>query len=112
MRTFYFLLSFGRLRIQLSKQAKFIKYRGMFEVNSPENNNKIGKRIGLNNWNIIMQVENRTRLGVRGVSVPCRHGTPVADALLGEMSDSVIMLSPVIMSQTVKMSNRYRMSLV
>ena len=45
-----------------------------------------------------------------GVSVPCRHATPVADALWkpisGEMSDSVKMSSPVIMSQTGKMSNR------
>ena len=51
-----------------------------------------------------------------GVSVPCRHDTPVADALWkpisGEMSDSVKMSSPVIMSQTGKMSNRYRVSLV
>ena len=50
-----------------------------------------------------------------GVSVPCRHSTPVADVLLKpifrKMSDSV-MLSPVIMSQTGKMSNRYIMSLV
>ena len=45
-----------------------------------------------------------------GVSVPCWHATPVADALwkplFGEMSDSVIMSSPGIMS------HRYRMSLV
>ena len=51
-----------------------------------------------------------------GVSVFCRHATPVTDALwkpiFGEMSDSVKMLSPVIMSQTGKMSNRYRASLV
>ena len=51
-----------------------------------------------------------------GVSVPCRHATPVAYALWkpisGEMSDSVKMSSPVIMSQTGKMSNRYRVSLV
>ena len=50
-----------------------------------------------------------------GVSVPCWHGTPVADALwkpiFGEMSDSV-MSSPFIMSQTGIMSHRYRMSLV
>ena len=48
----------------------------------------------------------------RVVSVPCLHATPVADALwkpiFGEMSDSVRMLSPVIMSQTGIMSNRYR----
>ena len=45
-----------------------------------------------------------------GVSVPCRHATPVAGALwkpmFGEMSDTVKMLSPV-MSQTGIMSNRY-----
>ena len=28
--------------------AKSRKYRGMFEVNSPEKNYKFGKRIGLN----------------------------------------------------------------
>ena len=51
-----------------------------------------------------------------GVSVPCWHATPVADALwkpiFGEMSDSVIMSSPGIMSKTGIMSNRCRMSLV
>ena len=51
-----------------------------------------------------------------GASVPCWHATPVADALwkliFGEMSNSVIMLSPIIMSQTGIMSNRYRMSQV
>ena len=51
-----------------------------------------------------------------GVSVPCWHATPVADApwkpIFGEMSDSVIMLSPVIMSQSSIMSIRFRMSLV
>ena len=51
-----------------------------------------------------------------GVSVPCWHATPVADApwkpIFGEMSDSVIMLSPVKKSQTSIMSIRYRMSLV
>ena len=40
-----------------------------------------------------------------GVSVPCRHATLVADALwkpiFGEMPDTVIISSPVIMSQTV-----------
>ena len=50
-----------------------------------------------------------------GVSVPCRHATPVAGALwkpmFGEMSDTVKMLSPV-MSQTGIISNRYRVSLV
>ena len=39
-----------------------------------------------------------------GVSVPCRHATPVANALWKpisrDMSDSVIISSPVIMSQT------------
>ena len=51
-----------------------------------------------------------------GVSFPCWHATPVADApwkpVFSEMSDSVIMLSPVIMSQSSIMSIRYRMSLV
>ena len=51
-----------------------------------------------------------------GVRVPCWHATPVADALWkpisGEKSDSVKMSSPVIMSQTGIMSNRYRVSLV
>ena len=50
-----------------------------------------------------------------GVSVPCRHATPVANALwkpmFREMSGSV-MLSPVIMSQTGRMSNRCGVSLV
>ena len=45
-----------------------------------------------------------------GVSVPCRHATPVAGALwkpmFGEMSDTVKMFSPVI-SQTGIMSSRY-----
>ena len=45
-----------------------------------------------------------------GVSIPCWHATPVADALwkliFGEMSMSVIM------SQTGIMSNRYSISLV
>ena len=45
-----------------------------------------------------------------GVSIPCRHATPVADILrkpiFGEMSDSVRMLNPVIMSQIGIMSNR------
>ena len=49
-----------------------------------------------------------------GVSVPCRHATPVADALwkpiFGDKSDSV--KSMVIMSQTGIMSNRYLISLV
>ena len=50
-----------------------------------------------------------------GVSVPCWHATPVADALRkpisGEMSDSVKMSSPVIMSQTgmvSKAKEKYR----
>ena len=50
-----------------------------------------------------------------GVSVPCRHATPVADALwkpiFGKMSDSVKMSSSV-MSQTGIISNRYGVSLV
>ena len=50
-----------------------------------------------------------------GVSVPCRHVTPVAGALwkpiFCEMSDTVKMLSPV-MSQTGIMSYRYIVSLV
>ena len=51
-----------------------------------------------------------------GVSVPCWHATPGADALwkpvFGEISNSVIMLIPVRMSQTSIISIRYRMSLV
>ena len=50
-----------------------------------------------------------------GVSVLCWHDTSVAGALwkpiFGEMSDTVIMLSPV-MSQTGIMSDRYRVPLV
>ena len=49
-----------------------------------------------------------------GVSVPCRHATPVADALWKPISCeiSALVKSPVIMSQTGIMSNRYRVSSV
>ena len=51
-----------------------------------------------------------------GVSVPCWHATPVADALwkplYGEMSNSVKMLRSIIMSQTGIMSNRNSVYLV
>ena len=68
--------------------------------NPNENNDKFRKRIGLNKKNICKFKIVRDQVS-GGVSVPCLHTTPIAGALwkptFGEMSDSVIMLSPVIM---------------
>ena len=63
-----------------------------------------------------MQVQKGRDQVSGGVSVPCRHATPVTDALWKpiscDISASVKMSSPVIMSQTDIMSNLYRVSLV
>ena len=86
----------------------------MFEIQKSRDKTSTGE-IGLD-----IRTHARPKVGQDqvsgGVSVPCRHATPVADALRKpiscEMSDSVKMSSPVIMSQTGKMSDRYRVSLV
>ena len=90
------------------------KYRGVFEIQKSGDKTSSGE-IGLD-----IRTHASPKVGQDqvsgGVSVPCWHATPVADALwkpiFGEMSDSVIMSSPGITSQTGIMSNRYRMSLV
>ena len=89
------------------------KYRGVFEIQKSGDKTSSGE-IGLD-----IRTHASPRVGQDqvsgGVSVPCRHATPVADVLWkpinGEMSDSVKMLNPV-MSQTGIMSNRSRVSLV
>ena len=72
---------------------------------------KFGKT-SLNNWSISKSKRGGRNQVSGRVSVPCRHATPVADALwkpiFGEISHSVKILSPIIMSQTGIMSNRYR----
>ena len=78
------------------------KYRGVFEIQKSGDKTSSGE-IGLD-----IRTHASPKVGQDqvsgGVSVPCRHATPVADALwkpiFGEMSDSVKMLSPVIKSQT------------
>ena len=86
----------------------------MFEIHKSGNKTSSGE-IGLN---ITTHASPKVRQDQvsGGVSVPCWHATHVADApwkpIFGEMSKSVIMLSPVIMSQTSIMFIRYKMSLV
>ena len=83
------------------------KYRGVFEFQRSGDKTSSGE-IGLD-----IRTHASPKVGQDqvsgGVGVPCRHATPIADALwkpiFGEMSDSVKMFSPVIMSQTGK-SNR------
>ena len=89
------------------------KYRGVFEIQKSGDKTSSGE-IGLD-----IRTQASPKVGQDqvsgGVSVPCRHATPVADALwkptFREVSGSV-MLSPAIMSQAGRMSNRYRVSLV
>ena len=78
------------------------KYRGVFEIQKSGDKTSSGE-IGLDiRTNASPKVGQDQVSG--GVSVLCRHATPVADApwkpICGEMSDSVKMLNPVIMSQT------------
>ena len=89
------------------------KYRGVFEIQRSGDKTSSGK-IGLD-----IRTHASPKVGQDqvsgGVSVPCRHATPVADVLwnnIWRMSNSVKMLSPVIMSQTGILSKRYRVSLV
>ena len=58
--------------------AKSRKYRGIFEEHSQEKYDKFGKRI----WS--QQVEQVPKVSQvsGGVSVPCRHATPVANVVL------------------------------
>ena len=85
----------------------------MFETQKSRNKTSQGD-IGLNIRTLASPKVGQDQVS-GGVSVPCWHATPVADApwkpIFGEMSDSVIMLSRVIMSQSSIMSIRYRMSL-
>ena len=46
-----------------------------------KNNDKFGKRIGLDKYNIYMQVPKGRDQVSGGISVPCRHATPVANVL-------------------------------
>ena len=101
------------LNLQFLYKAKE-KYRGMFEIQKSDDKTTSGE-IGLD-----IRTHASPKVGQDqvsgGVSVPCWHTTPVADALRkpisGERSDSVKMSNPVIMSQTGIMSYRYRVSLV
>ena len=90
------------------------KYRGMFETQKSGNKTSSGY-IGLNIRTLASPKVGQDQVS-GGVSVPCRHATPVADDLwkpiFGEMSRFSKMLSPLIMSHTGKMSNRCRVSLV
>ena len=86
----------------------------MLELKSPETK-QVQEKIGLSIRTLASPKVGQDQVS-GGVSVPSRHATPIADALwkpiFGEMSDPEKMLSPVIMSQTGIMSNRYRVSLV
>ena len=90
------------------------KYRGMLEIQKSGDKTRSGE-IGL-----YIRTHASPKVGQDqvsgGVSVPCRHATPVADVLWkpisGKISDSVKMSSSVLMSQTGILSNRYRVSLV
>ena len=90
------------------------KYRGMFENQKSRNKTSSGD-IGLNIRTLASPKVGQDQVS-GGVSVPCWHATPVADALwkpiFGKMSDSVMMSSQGIMSQTGLMSKRCKMSLV
>ena len=67
------------------------KYRGMFETQKSRNKTSSGD-IGLNIRTIASPKVGQDQVS-GGVSVLCRHATPVADALwkpiFGDMSDSV-----------------------
>ena len=81
----------------------------MFEIQNSGDKTSSGE-IGLDIRTLASPKVGQDRVS-GGVSVPCRHATPAADApwkqVTGEMSDSVKMSSPVIMSHS-GMSNRYR----
>ena len=90
------------------------KYRGVFKIQKSGDKTSSGE-IGLDiRTHAIPKVGQDQVSG--GVSVPCWHATPVADTLrkriFGEILDSLKLSSPVIMSQTGILSNRYRMSLI
>ena len=67
------------------------KYRGMFETQKSRNKTNSGD-IGLNIRTLASPKVGQDQVS-GGVSVPCRHATPVTDALwkpiFGDMSDSV-----------------------
>ena len=89
------------------------KYRGMLEIHKYGDKTSSGE-IGLDVITHASPKVGQDQVS-GGVSVPCWHSIPFADALwkpiFGKMSDSVIMSGPG-MSQTGIMSNRYRMPLV
>ena len=84
----------------------------MFETQKSRNKTSSGD-IGLNIRTLASPKVGQDQVS-GGVSVPCRHATPVADApwkpIFGEMSDSVRMLNPVIKSQTGLIGKEYRWS--
>ena len=93
------------VRAQKAKE----KYRGVFEIQRSGDKTSSGE-IGLD-----IRTHASPKVGQDqvsgGVSVPCRHATPVADALwkpiFGDIRFSK-MLSPVKLSHVGIMSNRYR----
>ena len=117
-RVIHFNNSLQSANVFINKTAKRYKakekYRGVFKIQKSGDKTSPGE-IGLD-----IRTHASPRVGQDqvsgGVSVPCRHATPVANALwkpiFGKMSDSVKMLGQVIMSQTDIMFNRYRVSMV
>ena len=85
------------------------KYRGIFETQKSRNKTSSGD-IGLNIRTLASPKVGQDQVS-GGVSVPCRHATPVAYALwkplFGKLSNPAI-TSPVKMSQTGAFSDLFR----